>query len=141
LESKPSDLEVFDYKRYNPNLKVWTPNGINPTFATFAPSYPIIYASETLIKNNNKEKMKRKQLRTSKKLSQPGYGLKIRKRSKPVMNNLLPELPPAIDLETKQILKKTITANRKLAELKGIINTIPNAAILINTLYIQEAKD
>ncbi len=57
------------------------------------------------------------------------------------MNNLLPELPPAIDLETKQILKKTITANRKLAELKGIINTIPNAAILINTLYIQEAKD
>jgi len=57
------------------------------------------------------------------------------------MNNLLPELPPAIDLETKQILKKTITANRKLAELKGIINTIPNATILINTLYIQEAKD
>jgi hypothetical protein len=37
------------------------------------------------------------------------------------MNNLLPELPPAIDLETKQILKKTITANRKLAELKGVI--------------------
>ncbi|HIE01820.1 MAG TPA: hypothetical protein EYP59_16300 [Thiotrichaceae bacterium] len=43
--------------------------------------------------------------------------------------DLMP-LPPAIDLETKQILKKTITANRKLAELKGIINTIPNAAIL-----------
>jgi len=58
------------------------------------------------------------------------------------MNNFwLPKLPPAIDLETKQILKKTITANRKLAELKGVINTIPNAAILINTLYIQEAKD
>jgi hypothetical protein len=24
-ESKPLDLEVFDFKRYNPNLKVWTP--------------------------------------------------------------------------------------------------------------------
>ncbi|EDN69925.1 Fic protein family [Beggiatoa sp. PS] len=56
------------------------------------------------------------------------------------MSDLIP-LPPVIDCETKQILKKTITANRKLAELKGIINTIPNAAILINTLYIQEAKD
>ncbi len=53
----------------------------------------------------------------------------------------LPKLPPAFDLETKPILKKTNTANRKLAELKGILNTIPNAAILINTLYIQEAKD
>jgi Fic family protein len=50
-------------------------------------------------------------------------------------------LPPKVDLETKSILKKSISANKKLAELKGIINTIPNAAILINTLYIQEAKD
>jgi Fic family protein len=53
----------------------------------------------------------------------------------------LPILPPPIDLETKSILKKSISANKKLAELKGILNTIPNAAILINTLYIQEAKD
>ncbi len=58
------------------------------------------------------------------------------------MNNFkLAKLPPAVDLETKKILKKTISANRKLAELKGIINTLPNAAILINTLYIQEAKE
>jgi len=25
LESKPLDLEVFDSKRHNPNLKVWIP--------------------------------------------------------------------------------------------------------------------
>ncbi|MCK5523607.1 MAG: hypothetical protein KAI83_10785 [Thiomargarita sp.] len=25
MESKPSDLEVFDFKRHNPNLKVWIP--------------------------------------------------------------------------------------------------------------------
>jgi len=75
----------------------------------------------------------------------PTIPLKIINRKTEIYDNMnnfwLPKLPPAIDLETKQILKKTITANRKLAELKGVINTIPNAAILINTLYIQEAKD
>ncbi|MDM8565912.1 Fic/DOC family N-terminal domain-containing protein [Candidatus Halobeggiatoa sp. HSG11] len=53
----------------------------------------------------------------------------------------LTAIPPNCDLETKPILKKSISANKKLAELKGIIKTIPNEAILINTLYIQEAKD
>jgi len=28
LESKPLDLEVFDFKRHNPNLKVWIPINI-----------------------------------------------------------------------------------------------------------------
>jgi hypothetical protein len=28
LESKPLDLEVFDSKRYNPNLTVWIPINI-----------------------------------------------------------------------------------------------------------------
>lgn len=32
-------------------------------------------------------------------------------------------------------------ANRYLAELKGISETIPNQSILINTLVLQEAKD
>lgn len=58
------------------------------------------------------------------------------------MNKYHPEnLPPAADLETKQILKQTAIANRYLAELKGISETIPNQAILINTLALQEAKD
>lgn len=43
--------------------------------------------------------------------------------------------------ETAPILKKLAIASRKLAELKGIAASIPNQAILINTLGMQEAKD
>lgn len=58
------------------------------------------------------------------------------------MTVLLPltHLDPAL-LETKAVLKKTATASRQLAELKGISASIPNQAILINTLALQEAKD
>ncbi len=52
---------------------------------------------------------------------------------------LLP-LPNSTDLETKAVLKKAAQAHRYLAELKGISATIPNEAILINTLTLQEAK-
>ncbi len=50
-------------------------------------------------------------------------------------------LPPEINLETVPILKKAAQAHRFLAELKGVSGTIPNEAILINTLALQEAKD
>jgi Fic family protein len=43
--------------------------------------------------------------------------------------------------ETPEILKAVASAGRKLAELKGLAATIPNQAILINTLGMQEAKD
>ena len=43
--------------------------------------------------------------------------------------------------ETVPILKRLNAATRQLAELKGKAATIPNQAILINTLAIQEAKD
>ena len=43
--------------------------------------------------------------------------------------------------ETRAVLKKTAEAHRFLAELKGVAATIPNEAILINTLTLQEAKD
>jgi len=43
--------------------------------------------------------------------------------------------------ETVGVLKKLNAASRQLAELKGIAATIPNQAILVNTLAIQEAKD
>ena len=39
------------------------------------------------------------------------------------------------------MLKKLASASRKLAELKGVAASIPNQAILINTLVMQEAKD
>ena len=50
-------------------------------------------------------------------------------------------LPLEKDIETKAILKKAASAHRALAELKGIVSTIPNKNILINTLGLQEAKD
>jgi Fic family protein len=52
-----------------------------------------------------------------------------------------PLLPLAIDLETKPVLKKLASAHRALAELKGAAGLVPNEAILINTLSLQEAKD
>ncbi|MBN1699897.1 MAG: Fic family protein [Spirochaetales bacterium] len=58
------------------------------------------------------------------------------------MNNyILRELPPNVDLETKVVLKQTVLSHRYLAELKGVSKTIPNQAILINTLPLLEAKD
>ena len=50
-------------------------------------------------------------------------------------------LPPSFDVETKAILKQLSQTYRFLAELKGISKTIPNEAILINTLPLLEAKD
>ncbi|MGV3539065.1 MAG: Fic family protein [Rufibacter sp.] len=53
----------------------------------------------------------------------------------------LPPLPPALELETKAVLKQAAVAHRYLAELKGVASTIPNEQILINTLTLQEARD
>lgn len=52
-----------------------------------------------------------------------------------------PKLPLNRELETKTVLKKIVSANRALAELKGVANSIPNQTILINALALQEAKD
>ena len=54
--------------------------------------------------------------------------------------NDLPLLPPAAALETKAVLRRAITASRALAELKGAGNLIPNQAILINAIPLQEAR-
>lgn len=59
----------------------------------------------------------------------------------------MPASPPFLPLEnieqweTRTVLKRTAEAHRFLAELKGIAASIPNEAILINTLSLQEAKD
>ncbi len=45
------------------------------------------------------------------------------------------------DIETKEILKKSIKANSALAKLNGVAKIIPNQLILINALTLQEAKD
>ena len=54
--------------------------------------------------------------------------------------NDLPPLPPEVDVETKTILKETIAARSALAELKGLGATIPNQALLVDSLILQEAK-
>lgn len=48
---------------------------------------------------------------------------------------------PSASIETRPVLKQVAEAHRYLAELKGISASIPNEAILINTLSLQEAKD
>lgn len=59
------------------------------------------------------------------------------------METQLPHLPlPNIETwETRSVLKQCADAHRHLAELKGMAASIPNEAILINTLALQEAKD
>lgn len=56
------------------------------------------------------------------------------------MSYTIPKLSLDAELETKAVLKQTIAANRKLAELKGVVKIVPNPSILIRTLSLQEAK-
>ena len=54
---------------------------------------------------------------------------------------MLAKLPLSIDVETKKILRKTSLAHKALAELKGIITSIPNENILTETLILREARE
>lgn len=55
-------------------------------------------------------------------------------------HNGLPDLPPSIDLESKAVLKKCISARTALAELKGVGGVIPNQSLLIRSIGLQEAR-
>jgi Fic family protein len=59
-------------------------------------------------------------------------------RSRPY--NELPLLPPKAELETKEVLSKTIKASRALAQLNGAIRNLPNPSLFLDTLHLQEAK-
>ena len=52
--------------------------------------------------------------------------------------NELPLLPPDKDLETRETLKQAIAAHKVLAELKGAGELIPNQAVLIQAIALQE---
>lgn len=54
--------------------------------------------------------------------------------------NSLPLLPPKADIETKSILRKTISASRALAQLNGALLNLPNPTLFLDTIYLQEAK-
>ncbi|HHH55213.1 MAG TPA: Fic family protein [Bacteroidetes bacterium] len=54
----------------------------------------------------------------------------------------LKKLPPERDkVETVLILRQLSKTSQSLGELKGIAKTIPNQAMLINAVVLQEAKD
>lgn len=55
--------------------------------------------------------------------------------------NELPDLPPAIDIETPAVLRAAIRAHRLLAELKGYCQTLPNPDLLLTTVILQESRD
>lgn len=57
-------------------------------------------------------------------------------------DNKLDKLPPLRErVETIEILRQTNKSTAALAELKGIAKTIPNQAMLVNAIVLQEAKD
>jgi Fic family protein len=54
----------------------------------------------------------------------------------------LQKLPPKLEkVETLQIFRQLSKSSKYLGELKGIAKTIPNQAMLINAVALQEAKD
>ncbi|MCY3551729.1 MAG: Fic family protein [Candidatus Poribacteria bacterium] len=54
--------------------------------------------------------------------------------------NDLPELPPAVDLESRDILKACISAMTELARANALVKQLPSEEVLINTLPLQEAR-
>jgi Fic family protein len=52
----------------------------------------------------------------------------------------IPNLPLPTEVETPAVLRALAPAHRRLAELKGRASSIPNPSILIDTLFLQEAK-
>ncbi|HMM12624.1 MAG TPA: Fic/DOC family N-terminal domain-containing protein [Bacteroidales bacterium] len=64
----------------------------------------------------------------------------MNKFDRKVPYNDLPLLPPKADIETKQILRKTISAGRALAQLNGTLRNLPNPTLFLDTIYLQEAK-
>ena len=54
--------------------------------------------------------------------------------------NDLPELPPAADIESRDILKACISAMAELSKANALVKTLPNEEVLINTLPLQEAR-
>jgi Fic family protein len=55
--------------------------------------------------------------------------------------NGLPLLPPASEIETRAVLKKSGRAASSLAALQQAAELIPNQEVLINSIPLREAKD
>ena len=66
------------------------------------------------------------------------YSMKKFNRKTPY--NDLPPLPPKADVETKNILRKAVSAGRTLAKFDGALRSLPNPNLFLDTIYLQEAK-
>ncbi len=55
-------------------------------------------------------------------------------------NDLAP-LPPGVELETKSVLKRCVSARAAMAELRRAGELIPDQSVLVNTIPLLEAKD
>jgi len=55
--------------------------------------------------------------------------------------NQLAGLPPRLEVETKAVLRKCISARAAIAALKEAGQLVPNQSVLINTIPLFEAKD
>lgn len=64
----------------------------------------------------------------------------MNKFNREIPYNDLPLLPPTTEIETKDILRKTISAGRALAQLNGTLLNLPNPTLFLDTIYLQEAK-
>lgn len=60
--------------------------------------------------------------------------------NKKIPYNDLPLLPPKVELETKKVLLKTISASRALAQLNGAMINLPNPRLFLDTIHLLEAK-
>lgn len=54
---------------------------------------------------------------------------------------MLEPLPIRQEVETRPVLRKAALAHKALAELKGVVTSIPNQHILTETLTLREAKE
>ena len=54
--------------------------------------------------------------------------------------NDLPALPPRVNVETTEVLRKTIEASRALAQLNGMLSNLPNPTLFLDTIHLKEAK-
>ncbi|AZR03101.1 Fic/DOC family N-terminal domain-containing protein [Trueperella pyogenes] len=52
----------------------------------------------------------------------------------------LPPLPPVQEVETRAVLKKTITASRALATLRGATELLPDPTMLVNFIPLLEVQ-
>ncbi len=54
--------------------------------------------------------------------------------------NDIPELPPAADIESRDILRACISAHSELTRANALVKMLPNEAVLVHTLPLQEAR-